>query len=166
MIVDGDDWLVNNPNIFHMYNNLYHDGAEFTYGSCWSVVDNIPLVAQPYPPEVKANKDYRNYKFNWNMPYTHLRTFNSKLVATLKEEDLKIHGVWPRAGGDTALFYYAIEKADPDKVICVPEIVYNYNDANPINDYKVNASEQTMTANKVISKESPFTPGQFDLRPL
>ncbi len=65
MILDGDDWLVNNPNIFHLYNNLYHDGAEFTYGSCWSLADNIPLVAQPYPPEVKAAKDYRNYKFNF-----------------------------------------------------------------------------------------------------
>ncbi len=166
MIVDGDDWLVNNPNIFHMYNNLYHDGAEFTYGSCWSVVDNIPLVAQPYPPKVKANRDYRNYKFNWNMPYTHLRTFDTMLVADLIDDDLKIDGIWPRAGGDTALFYYLIEKAEPDKVICVPEIVYNYNDANPINDYKVNGLEQTMTANKVISKDSPFTLGQYDLRPL
>lgn len=166
MIIDGDDWLVNDPNIFHMYNNLYHDGAEFTYGSCWSVVDNIPLVAQPYPPEVKAKRDYRNYKFNWNMPYTHLRTFDSKLVANLKPNDLMVDGIWPRAGGDTVLFYYLIESANPDKVICVPEIVYNYNDANPINDYKVNAVEQTTTANRVISKTSPFTPGQYDLRPL
>lgn len=166
MIIDGDDWLVNDPNIFHMYNNLYHDGAEFTYGSCWSVVDNIPLIAQPYPPEVKASRDYRNYKFNWNMPYTHLRTFDSKLVEDLKPSDLMVDGNWPRAGGDTALFYYLIEAADPDKVICVPEIVYNYNDANPINDYKVNGTEQTATANRVISKASPFTPGQYDLRPL
>ena len=32
MLLDGDDWLVNDPNIFHMYNNLYNEGAEFTYG--------------------------------------------------------------------------------------------------------------------------------------
>lgn len=165
MIIDGDDSLVNDPNIFHMYNNLYDEGAEFTYGSCWSVVDNIPLIAQEYPPEVKANKTYRDYKFTWNMPYTHLRTFHSKLVKDLTSDDLMIDGVWPRAGGDTALFYYLLEKADPEKVVCVPEVVYNYNDANPLNDYKVNSAEQTRTSNKILAS-SPFLPGQFDLRPL
>jgi hypothetical protein len=76
-----------------------------------------------------------------------------------------INGVWPRAGGDTALFYYLLDQANPDKVVCVPEIVYNYNDANPLNDYKVNAQEQNKTAALVLNN-SPFLPGQYDLRPL
>ena len=166
ILLDGDDSLVNDPTIFHMYNNLYHEGAEFTYGSCWSMVDNIPLIAQEYPPEVKANKAYRDYKFNWNMPYTHLRTFKTSLVKTLTREDLQIDGEWPRAGGDTALFYYLLEKADPEKVVCVTDIVYNYNDMNPLNDYKVHSDEQTATSQKIIAKPSPFFPGQIDLRPL
>jgi glycosyltransferase involved in cell wall biosynthesis len=158
MLLDGDDWLVNNPNIFHMYNNLYHDGAEFTYGSCWSLADNIPLIAQEYPPEVKANKAYRDYKFNWNMPYTHLRTFKWDLMDkfidenghdAFKDED----GNWLKAGGDTAVFYAMIEQADPDKVICVSDIVYNYNDLNPLNDYKINGDEQTKNANAIMSKK-------------
>jgi FkbM family methyltransferase len=151
MILDGDDWLANDPNIFHKYNNLYHDGAEFTYGSCWSLVDNIPLVAQPYPPEVKQAKSYRQYKFNWHMPYTHMRTFHAKLLKDLTADDLKINGQWPKAGGDTALFYYLIEKADPEKVVCVTDINYVYNDMNPINDYKVNGEEQNRTANAIIN---------------
>lgn len=166
ILLDGDDSLVNDPNIFHMYNNFYHEGAEFTYGSCWSMADNIPLIAQEYPPEVKANKSYRDYKFNWKMPYTHLRTFKSSLVENLTKEDLQINGEWPRAGGDTALFYYLLEKADPEKVVCVADVVYNYNDLNPINDYKVNATEQTLTSEKIINRTSPFLPGQIDLRPL
>ena len=164
MLLDGDDSLVNDPTIFHMYNNLYHEGAEFTYGSCWSMADNIPLIAQEYPPEIKANKFYRSYRFNWNMPYTHLRTFKSSLVKNLTKEDLQIDGKWPRAGGDTSLFYYLIERADPNKVVCVTDIVVNYNDLNPINDYKVHAEEQNKTAAKVLN--SPFFPGQIDLRPL
>lgn len=170
MLLDGDDWLTNDPNIFNMYNSLYNDGAEFTYGSCWSVVDNIPLIAQEYPPEVKASKTYRNYKFNWNMPYTHLRTFKSLMVdnylrehgdAAFKDQE----GNWLKAGGDTAVFYAMIEYANPDKVVCVPDVVYHYNDANPLNDYKVNAEEQNKTAAKVLNI-SPFAPGQIDLRPL
>lgn len=171
MLLDGDDWLINDPTLFHKYNNLYNDGAEFTYGSCWSLVDNIPLIAQEYPPEVKANKTYRDYKFNWNMPYTHLRTFKSYLMHSylhvkgnyaFRDAD----GNWLKAGGDTAVFYSMIEMADPDKVICIPEIMYNYNDMNPLNDYKVNAEEQNKNAALVIGMPSPFTPGQTDLRPL
>lgn len=159
MILDGDDWLVNDPNIFHLYNNLYHNGAEFTYGSCWSLADNIPLVAQPYPPEVKTAKDYRNYKFNWGMPYTHLRTFRAKLLRDLTDSDLKVNGQWPKAGGDNALFYYLIEKANPEKVICVTDINCVYNDTNPLNDYKINGDEQTRTANAIVNgkTKSKFT---------
>jgi len=170
MLLDGDDWLVNDNNIFHKYNNIYNDGYEFTYGSCWSLADNIPLIAQEYPPEVKANKSYRKYKFNWLMPYTHLRTFNARLLNNYVYE----HGFnsfkndnneWLRAGGDTSIFYTLIEQADPNKVLAVPEVVYNYNDTNPINDYKVNAEEQNNTANMIIAR-SPFKPGEYDLRPL
>ena len=154
MLLDGDDWLVNNPNIFHKYNNLYHNGAEFTYGSCWSVVDNIPLIAQEYPPEIKSTKSYKDYKFNWNMPYTHLRTFRMSLMNTLTPEDFQdASGNWLRAGGDNAMFYKLIEKANPENVICVPEVVYMYNDANPLNDYKVNAEEQTKNANFILKGE-------------
>lgn len=170
MLLDGDDWLINDPNLFHKYNNIYRDGVEFTYGSCWSIVDNIPLIAQEYPPEIKANKQYRDYKFAWNMPYTHLRTFEARLM----HDHLRDHGNyafrdeegnWLKAGGDTAVFYTMIEAADPNKVVCIPDIVYNYNDAHPLNDYKVNGDEQTKNANYVLSK-SPFKPGEFDLRPL
>ena len=170
MLLDGDDWLVNDPSIFDKYNNIYNTGVEFTYGSCWSVADNIPLIAQEYPPEIKRTRAYRSYKFNWNMPYTHLRTFKGSLLHSY----INSKGYWAfkcpatfdwlKAGGDTALFYALIEHANPDRVICVPDVVYHYNDANPLNDYKVNSKEQTATANKVL--QAPFTPGQFDLRPL
>lgn len=152
IILDGDDWLVNNPNIFHFYNNIYHQGYEFTYGSCWSCVDNIPLIAQEYPPEIRKERAYRNYLFNWKMPYTHLRTFDSKLTVKLTSQDLLIEGNWPRAGGDTALFYYLIEQADPEKVLAVTDINYVYNDMNPINDYKINGELQNKTADYIIGK--------------
>lgn len=155
LMLDGDDSLVNDPNIFHMYNNLYHDGAEFTYGSMWSMVDNIPLVAQPYPEEIKQKKAYRQHMFNWGMPYTHLRTFKKYLINDVPDSKFQDElGAWYRAGGDNALFYEIIEKADPNKVIVIPDIVYNYNDINPLNDYKVNKEQQDITSNKIRSTQS------------
>ena len=153
ILLDGDDSLVNNNTIFSQYNTIYDGSTEFTYGSCWSMVDNIPLIAQPYPEDVKRRKDYRNHHFNWIMPYTHLRTFKKRLVNDLTDDLFTDDaGNWYKAGGDGSVFYALIEAADPNKVKCLQDVVYNYNDINPLNDYKVNGDEQTRTARDIISK--------------
>ena len=154
MLIDGDDSLVNDNSIFSYFNGVYED-AEFTYGSCWSMVDNIPLISQPYPKEIKATKAYRSHHFTWIMPYTHLRTFKRFLLdgiedSAFQDDDRK----WFGAGGDGSVFYALIEKADPNKIQCLQEVVYNYNDTNPINDYKINGEEQTRNARKIIGKMS------------
>jgi glycosyltransferase involved in cell wall biosynthesis len=155
MLLDGDDSLVNRSDIFNYYNKI-HNNHDFTYGSCWSIVDSIPLVAQDYPPTVKDSKTYRQHKFNWNMPYTHLRTLKAKLL--MNEPPAKFQdaeGNWFKAGGDNATFYTAIENCDPDRVYCVPDIVVNYNDASPINDYKVNRDQQDRAIAAVIKSVVP-----------
>ena len=153
MFLDGDDSLVNDNQIFHFYNNLYDNTTEFTYGSCWSMVDNIPLVSQPYPEQIKKEKKYRSYKFNWNMPYTHLRTFKAYLLENVDEKMFKDeNGNWYKAGGDGSIFYTLIEKCEPNKIKVVQDIVYNYNDTHPLNDYKVNSEEQAKNANRILKQ--------------
>lgn len=147
MLLDGDDWLVNNNTIFHLYNDLYHQGHDFTYGSMWSLADNIPLIAQTYPSAVIASNSYRDHKFNWGIPYTHLRTFRKKLVNFIDDDVFTDnYGEWMRAGADNPLFYELIERAS--NPIAVKEIVCNYNDINPLNDYKVRAAEQTANSQR------------------
>lgn len=154
MLIDGDDSLINDNSIFSYYNEIYED-AEFTYGSCWSMVDNIPLISQPYPEEVKASKTYRSHHFSWIMPYTHLRTFKRFLLDGIEDSSFQDdEGKWFKAGGDGSVFYSLIENADPKKIKCLQEIVYNYNDTNPINDYKINGEEQNRNARKIIGKMS------------
>lgn len=153
MILDGDDSLINDNTVLAYYNSLYTNDVEFTYGSCWSMVDNIPLISQPYPEKVKAARDYRNHRFNWILPYTHFRTFRKYLINELEDDLFKdTEGNWYKAGGDGSVFYALIESADPSKVKCLQDIVYNYNDKNPLNDYKVNAVEQNINANEIVSK--------------
>ena len=152
MLLDGDDWLINNNTIFHLYNDYYQNGAEFTYGSCWSLTDNIPLIAQDYPVEVKNSKSYRNHHFNWIIPYTHLRTFKKNLIDNIDESLFKDeNNNWYKAGGDGSVFYALIEQAQPANVIAIKEVVYNYNDINPLNDYKVNGTEQNKNANRIAN---------------
>jgi len=153
MFLDGDDSFINDNEILHFYNNLYDGTTEFTYGSCYSMVDRIPLIAQNYPEEIKQKKEYRKYKFNWNMPYTHLRTFKAGLLNDIDDSNFQDENKnWYKAGGDGSIFYSLIEQADPDKVKVVSDIVYNYNDINPLNDYKINGDEQTKNANRIINQ--------------
>lgn len=155
MLLDGDDWLINDPNIFNKYDELYKNGAEMTYGSCWSLADNIPLIAQEYPCEVKENKSYRDYRFSWGIPYTHLRTFSVSLIDGIDDNLLKDeNGNFYKAGGDGALFYALLERADPNRIVCISDVVYNYNDINPLNDYKINSEEQTKNANEILRKKN------------
>jgi FkbM family methyltransferase len=154
IFLDGDDWLVNNNTIFHYYNDLYDQGYEFTYGSMWSVVDNIPLIAQEYPSSIKESKSYRQHHFNWKIPYTHLRTVLGKHVKDLDLSKFKDEkGVWMKSGADNPLFYELIEKVEPEKIFCNREIVCNYNDANPLNDYKIRGDEQNRNASKSYKGE-------------
>ena len=156
MLVDGDDALAADNTIFARYNSEYATGTEFTYGSCWSVVDNIPLISQPYPEAVKQAGTYRDHKFNWNMPYTHLRTFVQRLIQRVPDSDFQDHsGLWYKAGGDGSLFYSLIEQAAPEGVRCLTDIAYLYNDASPLNDYKVNGAEQTRNANEILARKKP-----------
>ena len=151
MIIDGDDALVNDPYIFSRINRLYEEGYQFTYGSCWSMADDIPLIAQEYPAEVKSKKSYRKYKFPWKIPYTHLRTFSYNLFELIDVSDLlDNNNEFYKAGGDAALFYALIEKAEPDRIKAVRDITYLYNDLNPINDYKVNGDEQTRNSEEIV----------------
>ena len=163
MFLDGDDSLINRSDLFTYYNQIHND-YDFTYGSSWSQADSIPLVGQPYPPEVKRNKSYRSYRFNWNMPYTHLRTFKIRLAHGLSDSLFKdTDGNWFRAGGDNATFYNILEQCDPKRVYAVSDMVYNYNDLNPINDYKVNSYQQNDTMNHILELRNHEIPVQQPL---
>ena len=153
MLLDGDDTIINDNTVFSYYNTTYDSDTEFTYGSCWSMVDNIPLISQPYPEKVKQSGNYRNHHFNWILPYTHFRTFKKFLINDIDNSMFQdSQGEWYKAGGDGSVFYALIEAAKPDRIKCLQDIVYNYNDINPLNDYKVNSAEQTRTANDIVNK--------------
>ena len=150
MMLDGDDSLVNRPDTFTYYNKIHRDN-DFTYGSSWSMVDRIPLISQPYPPSVKETKSYKDYKFNWNMPYTHLRTMKARLLQNqIYSKFQDESGNWFKAGGDNATFYTALDNCDPNRVFVVSDIVYNYNDASPLNDYKVNKDAQDKAIQDIV----------------
>jgi len=160
VLLDGDDSLVNDSDLFDFINREYEMGASFTYGSCHSVVDNIDLIAQEYPDKVHKDKTYRAHKFNWGMPYTHLRTFRKSLFDKADKSNFfdENGNIW-QAGGDNALFYPLIEKCEKNEIRAVGRIMVNYNDKNPLNDYKINKIKQNKAVEYISGnkKSIPIT---------
>lgn len=155
VLLDGDDKLVNKPDIFNYINRQYEEGIKFTYGSCYSLADKIPLIAQPYPKNVHKNKSYRQHLFNWGMPYTHLRTFSKELFDLVDESNFKDdEGNYYVAGGDNALFYPLIEQCEESEIRAIQRVLYMYNDSNPLNDYKINKREQNRVANTIRKQKN------------
>lgn len=151
-LLDGDDALVNDPEVFNFINKQYAGGARFTYGSCHSMVDKIDLIAQPYPKSVHQSKSYRKHMFNWVMPYTHLRTFEKSLFDEVDPSVFKdpSTGNYWRAGGDNSTFYPLIERCEESEIRAIQRVLVLYNDVNPLNDYKVNAEEQNRTMSRIV----------------
>lgn len=155
VLLDGDDWLYNSPDIFTFINCLYPD-SQMSYGSCWSLADKIPLIAQDYPDDVKNRGTYREHQFPWGIPYTHLRTFSYELFQDInKTKLLDETGNYYKAGGDGALMYELLEAAEPKRITAVKRLLVTYNDINPLNDYKVNPEEQNRNQKQIAKGHSP-----------
>lgn len=150
-LLDGDDWLVNRNDIMHMINHHFDAHVQFSYGSAFSLADRMPLIAQEYPPHVRAQGKYREHLFNWLIPYTHLRSFRLHVFdESLKSQWQDAQGNWFKAGGDVAVFYSLIERVPAHSIKVMQDVIVNYNDLNPLNDYKVNSTQQTQTAHSQI----------------
>lgn len=141
MLIDGDDWLINNNTIFNYYSELYHDGYDFTYGSSISFGSKRIQIGQNYPEEIIKRKAYKEFVFPWGIPYTHIRTFKGRLCNKLSRDVFKdANGNMMMAGADNPLFYELIERSE--NPYAVKEVFLEYNDVNPLNDFKINSEQQ------------------------
>lgn len=150
VLLDGDDNLYHDPDIFTYINQLYPE-YEMSYGSCISMADGIELIGQEYPEEIRVANSYRTYRpFPWGIPHTHLRTFSKDLYdrsdhSKLLDKNGNVYG----PAGDSALMYMLLEEVDPYKIKAVKRVLVNYNDLNSLNDYKVNTEEQNINTREI-----------------
>jgi hypothetical protein len=73
--------------------------------------------------------------------FSHARTFYAWLFKRIKKEDFQIDGKFIPIACDLAEMYPMLEMAR-EKARYVEEIVYIYNNLNPLNDYKKEKTNQ------------------------
>lgn len=147
VLVDGDDWLAN-ENVFEKINEIYQDpNIWLTYGQYKHLSEKHRGICA----HLSNTRRYRKYR-PWKT--SHLRTFKKHLWNRIHEEDLKdTNGNFYSMAWDLSFMFPMIEMAGLERIKYIRDILYVYNDLNPINDDKKNRQLQLDFEKEIRSKD-------------
>lgn len=144
--VDGDDWLVNEFVLEHI-NNVYQNEDVWMTSGSFIYHDGRPGFANP----PKSYSNIRHQRFT----LSHLRTWKSWLWKKIKVEDLKDeNGKYWNVAGDLSFMFPMLEMSGEKHFKYISDILYVYNESNPINDHKVNLPEVIKIVNQIRNKQN------------
>ena len=129
---DGDDWFADPQSLTHIAKEYENPQVWLTYGQYKTYPENALGVCRPIPDEVMKNKSFRT--FAWVS--SHPRTFRAWLFKKIKVEDLMYKGKFMSVTWDLAMMLPMLEMASNGHIRFIPKILYIYNDANPLNDFR------------------------------
>ena len=147
MIIDGDDYLVDDK-VFTTINDTYHQSkCWMTYGTAigkWCG-NGIPI-----PTEWKNIRSER-----WI--YDHPRTFKLAFALTFQENDFRMNGKWLTKGTDRPIVYNCVEMSGKERCVFIPRKLYYYVE-HPQNSYKTvhvkEKKEQIYYLSNITPKET------------
>jgi glycosyltransferase involved in cell wall biosynthesis len=149
--LDGDDWLYGRDVLEKLRRIYDEEDVYLTYGQLLSFPAGTIGCSRPLTAEQIEKKLHR--KITW--AFSHLRTFKYFLWKHVKDEDLRDeNGEYFRVSWDLAIMYPMAEMAGR-QLKFINELLLFYNNANPINDYKVRLSQQEAAA-KYIQSRPPY----------
>ncbi|MBS0652631.1 MAG: glycosyltransferase family 2 protein [Verrucomicrobia bacterium] len=156
LVLDGDDWFAHD-RVLEKLNEVYADPDVWvTWGSYVEYPNyssyHVANFAQPLPQSVIDGRKIRQYSKN-HWCFSQLRTFYAGIFQNLKLKDLAYEGKFVDAANDVAFFVPVMEMAGPH-VQYVPEILYIWNRATPLNDDKVRGRRQLEIAQAIYRRAS------------
>jgi glycosyltransferase involved in cell wall biosynthesis len=144
--VDGDDWLPNS-NVLNSINEVYQDPDVWITSGSFKYHDGRPGFANPPTNFINI----RNQTFT----LSHMRTWKSWLWKKIKEEDLKDeNGNYWDIAGDLSFMFPMVEMSGEKHFKFIPDVLYVYNESNPMNEHKINLPKVHKTANLIRGKKS------------
>ncbi|MEX0672403.1 MAG: glycosyltransferase family A protein [Candidatus Babeliales bacterium] len=153
IMLDGDDFLAHD-RVLKYINYIYcvYD-IWMSYGNYLSLQSLKPFErTKPFAPSIISNNGFRQSPLG----VQHLRTFYAWLFKKIDSNDLKYEGKFLTMTSDVAMYTPMIEMA-ANHHLCVRDVLYIYNDFNPINDHKKNKQYQIML-DVYIRNKSKYLP--------
>ena len=146
ILVDGDDYLYSGDVINILYEKYLNTNCLITYGSHLS---SKGIQGKKYPRLIRKLKLYR--KYFWYA--SHLKTFRHDLWLSIDQNDLlNQNGKYFSVASDLALMFPMLEMAG-NRQEFVKDILYVYNDQNPISDHKIRRKDQISAAKEIRRKK-------------
>ncbi len=153
IVLDGDDWL-KHDHVFSLINKVYDKYKIWmTYGQYEKYPTGKIGDSRQLPEDIITTNSYRKYRW----VTSHLRTYYNWLFKRIKKEDLLYKGNFFPAIGDTAVMFPLLEMAGK-KSKFIPDIIYVYNKATPLNDKKVVPIEILSELAHIVRQKTPYQP--------
>jgi glycosyltransferase involved in cell wall biosynthesis len=145
--VDGDDWLPNS-NCLSKIDEVYQDPNVWMTSGSFKYHDGRPGFNKPITSTDNIRKS--------NFTLSHMRTWKAWLWNKIEDSDLKDKdGKYYSVAGDLSFMWPMIEMAGLEHFKFIPDILYVYNESNPINDHKVDLSK-VRNIHNLISNKTPY----------
>ena len=142
--IDGDDWLPNS-NVLSFIDEVYKDENVWMTSGSFKYHDGRPGFANP-------PRNFTNIR-KQTFTLSHMRTWKSWLWKKIKEEDLKDNsGNYWSVAGDLSFMFPMLEMSGEKHFKYIPDVLYIYNESNPLNDHKVNMSKVNSIVNIIRNK--------------
>lgn len=148
--LDGDDWL-SSQNVLNYLNFVYqHSNVWLTFGQFVGFPSNAKGFCVPFEPHIIRSNAFR--KTRGALPMSHLRTFEAWLFKRVKLIDFLYQGQFLSMAWDKAMMAPMVEMAGERHKCIQHDILYIYNETNPINDHKVDRNLQKYLADMILAK--------------
>jgi len=146
LIIDGDDYLYSSDVLNFLKEKYIQSNCLITYGSH---ISSRGIQGKKYPKIIRKFNLFR--KYFWYA--SHLKTFRHDLWLSINPKDLQdLHGKYFSVAWDLAIMFPMLEMAG-NRQEFVSEILYVYNDKNPISDSTIRRKEQLFAAKQIRRKK-------------
>jgi glycosyltransferase involved in cell wall biosynthesis len=150
--LDGNDWLAH-EGVLSCLNELYQDpDVWMTYGQFLRYPRYTRGSAFEVPEEVIEENRFRSF----GGAVTHLKTFYAALFQEVDKGDFLFEGKFIEKAGDMAYALPLLEMAGR-RICFVPEVLYVYNEAQPLNEHKV-PDDLEAAMDRYIRSKKPYLP--------
>ena len=154
LIIDGDDYLYSSDVLNILEEKYLQTNCLITYGSH---ISSKGVQGKKYPRLIREFNLFR--KYFWYA--SHLKTFRHDLWLALNPKDLiNKNREYFSVAWDLAMMFPMLEMAG-NRQEFISEILYFYNDNNPISDHKIRRKEQILAAREIRQKKR-YTKRQFN----
>ena len=145
ILIDGDDYLYSGDVLNILHEKYSETDCLITYGSH---LCSKGVRGKKYPSLIRKFNLFREYF--WYA--SHLRTFRHDLWSSVNKHDLlDKNGKYYSVAWDLAIMFPMLEMAGTRQEF-VKEVLYVYNDENPICDHRIRRKQQILAAKEIRKK--------------